>query len=361
MIPTLGIVVPVLNEAENLAPFLKELESCLAQESWEVIFVDDESSDDTREVVAALARKRGNVRLLERIGRHGLASACIEGMCSTLAPYLAVMDADLQHDPAILRTMLNALRDGPHNLAIASRYVGGGGVGQWSKRRHQYSRIATAVSKLVTHQEVTDPMSGFFMIKRELFDMAVHNLCGKGFKILLDILSSSRDKASLVEVPYTFRQRFAGASKLRVSIILEFAILLLDKTLGRIVPYRFILFVLVGSVGAILHLSILGALLLGFKIPFAVAQGVASLVAMVLNFTVNNSFTHLDHRLTGTRFFLGLIGFIAVCSVGAFVNIEVATYFYRLSVSWWLSGLLGALIGSVWNYTVSATLIWKRR
>jgi dolichol-phosphate mannosyltransferase len=361
MIPTLGIIVPVLNEAENLAPFLKELESCLAGESWEVIFVDDESSDNTREVVGALARKRGNVRLLERIGRHGLASACIEGMCSSLAPYLVVMDADLQHDPGILTEMLSALREGPHNLAIGSRYVGGGSVGEWSKRRHQYSQIATTVSKLVTHQEVTDPMSGFFMIKRELFDLAVHNLCGKGFKILLDILAAARDKVSLVELPYTFRQRFAGASKLRVSIILEFAILLLDKTVGRVVPYRFILFVLVGSVGALLHLAILGTLLLGFRASFPVAQGVASLVAMVLNFTFNNSFTHLDHRLTGSRFLLGLIGFVAVCAVGAFVNIEVATYFYRLSVSWWLSGLLGALIGSVWNYAVSATLIWKRR
>jgi dolichol-phosphate mannosyltransferase len=364
MIPTLGIIVPVLNEAENIGPFLKEIESCLTGESWEVVFVDDESSDDTRQVVAALARKRGNVRLLERIGRHGLASACIEGMCSTMAPYLAVMDADLQHDPAILSKMLAALRDQPHNLAIASRYVGDGGVGEWSKRskrRYQYSRIATTVSKLVMHQEVTDPMSGFFMIKRELFDAAVHHLCGKGFKILLDILSSARDKVSLVEVPYTFRQRFAGASKLRVSIILEFAILLLDKTLGRLVPYRFILFVLVGSIGAILHLAILGTLLLGFRTPFPVAQGAASLVAMLLNFTFNNSFTHLDQRLTGPRFLLGLIGFVAVCSVGALVNIEIATYFYRMSVSWWLSGLLGALIGSVWNYAVSATLVWKRR
>lgn len=361
MIPTLGIIVPVLNEAENLAPFLKELESCLSGESWEVIFVDDESSDDTRQVVSALARKRGNVRLLERIGRHGLASACIEGMCSSLAPYLAVMDADLQHDPAILTKMLSTLREGPHNLAIGSRYAGGGGVGQWSKRRYQYSRIATTVSKLVTHQEVTDPMSGFFMIKRELFDAAVHNLCGKGFKILLDILSSARDKVSLVEVPYTFRQRFAGASKLRVSIILEFAILLLDKTVGRVVPYRFILFVLVGSVGAILHLTILGTLLLGFGAPFPVAQGAASLVAMVLNFTFNNSFTHLDHRLTGMRFFSGLLSFMAVCSVGAFVNVEIASYFYALAVSWWISGLLGALIGSVWNYAVSATLVWRRK
>jgi dolichol-phosphate mannosyltransferase len=361
MIPTLGIIVPVLNEAENIGPFFKELEACLTGESWEVIFVDDESSDDTPNAVAALAKKRGNVRLLERIGRHGLASACIEGMSSSLAPYLAVMDADLQHDPAVLRKMLAALRDGSHNLAIASRYVGGGGVGEWSQRRYQYSRVATTVSKLVTHQDVTDPMSGFFVIKRELFHDCVPNLCGKGFKILLDILSSARDKVSLVEVPYTFRQRSAGTSKLRISILLEFAILLLDKTLGRIIPYRFLLFVLVGSMGAILHLTILGLLLLGFKIPFPFAQGAASLVAMVLNFTFNNSFTHLDHRLTGNRFLLGLIGFVAVCSVGALVNIEIANHFYRMSVSWWLSGLLGALIGSVWNYAVSGTLVWKRR
>jgi dolichol-phosphate mannosyltransferase len=361
MIPTLGIIVPVLNEAKNIGPFLKELESCLSGESWEVIFVDDESSDETRQVVAALAKKRGNVRLLERIGRHGLASACIEGMCSSFAPYLAVMDADLQHDPTILPKMLSAIRDGPNNLAIASRYTADGGVGEWSKRRHQYSRLATTVSKVVTHQDVTDPMSGFFMIKRELFDATVHNLCGKGFKILLDVLSSARDKVSLVEVPYTFRQRSAGESKLRASIILEFAILLLDKTLGRVVPYRFILFAVVGSVGAVLHLAILGSLLLAFRAPFPFAQGAASLVAMVLNFTFNNSFTHLDRRLTGYKFLLGLLGFIAVCSVGAFVNIKIATYFYLLSVSWWFSGLLGALIGSVWNYAVSATIIWKRR
>ena len=361
MIPTLGIIVPVLNEAENIGPFFKELEACLAGESWEVIFVDDESSDDTRYAVAALAKKRGNVRLLERIGRHGLASACIEGMCSSLAPYLAVMDADLQHDPAVLRRMLADLRDGPHNLAIASRYVGNGSVGEWSKRRYQYSRIATTVSKLVTHQDVTDPMSGFFMIERDLFRACAPDLCGKGFKILLDILSTARDRVYLAEVPYTFRLRSAGTSKLRISILLEFAILLLDKTLGQLIPYRFILFVLVGSIGALLHLTILGILLLGFKIPFPFAQGAASLLAMVLNFTFNNSFTHLDQRLTGSRFLGGLLRFIAVCSVGAFVNVEIATHFYKMSVSWWLSGLLGALIGSVWNYAVSSTIVWKRR
>jgi dolichol-phosphate mannosyltransferase len=362
MIPTLGIIVPVLNEAENIGPFLKELESCLSGETWEVIFVDDESSDDTRRVVASLARKRGNVRLLERIGRHGLASACIEGMCSSMAPYLAVMDADLQHDPHILRDMLRALGEGPYNLAVGSRYVEGGGTGEWSQRRRQYSRLATMVSRFVTHQtQITDPMSGFFMIKRELFRKTVPGLCGKGFKILLDILSTAREDVVLIEFPYTFRTRLAGESKLSVSIILEFAILLLDKTFGRLIPYRFILFVLVGCSGAILHLTILGTLFLGFHTPFAVAQAVASVVAMVLNFTFNNSFTHRDHRLTGRRFVFGLLSFVAVCSVGAFVNVEIASYFYGLSVSWWISGLLGALIGSVWNYAVSATLVWRRR
>jgi dolichol-phosphate mannosyltransferase len=362
MIPTLGIVAPVLNEAQNIAPFLKELETCLAGESWEVIFVDDDSSDDTRQVVAALAKKRPNVRLIERIGRHGLASACIEGLCSSLAPYLVVMDADLQHDPRILPQMLNALRDGPYNLAIGSRYIEGGGTGEWYQRRLGYSRVATLASRLATHQnEITDPMSGFFMIKRELFRETVYHLCGKGFKILLDILSSAKSEVRLVEIPFTFRSRLAGQSKLSFSIILEFAILLLDKTFGKIVPYRFILFVLVGCSGAILHLTILGVLFLGARASFPLAQSVASLVAMILNFTFNNSFTHRDRRLTGPKFFTGLLGFIAVCSIGAFVNVEIASYFYVLSVSWWISGLLGALIGSVWNYAVSATLVWKRR
>jgi dolichol-phosphate mannosyltransferase len=362
MIPTLGIIVPVLNEAANIGPFLKELESCLSGETWEVIFVDDESSDDTRRVVASLARKRGNIRLLERIGRHGLASACIEGMCSSMAPYLAVMDADLQHDPRILRDMLQALGEGRYNLAVGSRYVEGGGTGEWSQRRRQYSRLATMVSHFVTHQtQITDPMSGFFMIKRELFRKTVPDLCGKGFKILLDILSTAREEVVLIEFPYTFRTRLAGESKLSVSIILEFAILLLDKTFGKVVPYRFILFVLVGCSGALLHLTMLGSLFLGARVSFPLAQSIASLIAMVLNFTFNNSFTHRDRRLTGRKFLAGLFGFIAVCSIGAFVNVEIATYFYRLSVSWWISGLLGALIGSVWNYAVSATLVWRRK
>jgi dolichol-phosphate mannosyltransferase len=361
-LPTLGIIVPVLNEAPNIQPFVEELECCLLGESWEVIFVDDDSSDDTQHVVASLAKTRPNIRLLERVGRYGLASACIEGLCSSLAPYLAVMDADLQHDPRILPKMLNGLRDGPYNLAIGSRYIEGGGTGEWSKRRRRYSRVATLASRIVTHQAaITDPMSGFFMIKRELFRESVYHLCGKGFKILLDLLSSAKSEVRPIEIPYTFRTRQAGESKLSVSIILEFAILLLDKTFGRLIPYRFLLFVLVGCSGAILHLSILGTLFLGCRAPFAIAQTVASLVAMVLNFTFNNSFTHRDRRLAGRIFFLGLLGFIAVCSVGAFVNVEIASYFYARSVSWWVSGLLGALIGSVWNYAVSATLVWKRR
>jgi dolichol-phosphate mannosyltransferase len=362
MIPTLSIIVPVLNEAPNIRPFVEELECCLDDEAWEIIFVDDDSSDNTQQVVAALAKKRSNIRLLERVGRHGLASACIEGLCSSLAPYLAVMDADLQHDPRILQKMLNALRNGSYNLAIGSRYLEGGGTGDWSKRRRRYSDVATLASKIVTHHtDITDPMSGFFMVKRELFRETVDHLCGKGFKILLDLLSSAKSEVHPIELPYTFRNRLGGESKLSFSIILEFAILLLDKTFGKIVPYRFILFVLVGCSGAILHLTILGSLFLGARVSFPLAQSVASLIAMILNFTFNNSFTHRDRRFTGSKFFAGLLGFIAVCSIGAFVNVEIASYFYGISVSWWISGLLGALIGSVWNYAVSATLVWKRR
>lgn len=361
MPPEIAVIVPVLNEAENVVPFVNELEDCMNGNSWEIVFVDDNSQDDTPLAIERIANTRPNVRVVRRFGRHGLSSACIEGMCSSIAPYLAVMDADLQHDPKILPQMLAALKSGRYNLAIGSRYVNGGSVGGWSTTRQGYSRLATEFSRLLMPKcPVADPMSGFFVIERNLFLGVVNQLCGKGFKILLDIIASTDGRVRWIEIPYTFRSRLAGQSKLHVSIMLDFAILLLDKTIGRIVPYRFILFVCVGAVGAVLHLSVLGVLLLKLHFGFTISQALASLLAMCLNFSLNNAFTHRDRTLSGLRFMKGLLFFIAICSVGAFANLQVAAYFYRAHIAWWICGLLGALIGSVWNYAVSATLIWKR-
>lgn len=362
MIPELAVVVPVLNEADNIQPFLEELDSSLAGIDWEVIFVDDASSDGTAAAIESMAKRRSYVRTIQRIGRHGLASACIEGACSTFANYVAVMDADLQHDPRILPQMLESLQSASCNLAVGTRYAREGSLGEWSTKRRRASQVATKASHfLLRTKDVSDPMSGFFMVDRQLFLHTVPRLCGKGFKILLDIMATAGDEIQVKEFPYTFRNRLLGSSKLSFSIVTEFGVLLLDKTVGRVVPYRFVLFVMMGCIGAVLHLSVLGVMYKQLGVAFWLSQGTASVLAMIANFSLNNSFTHRDRKLTGFSFVKGLLGFIIICSVGAFANIQIAVYFLALRVPWWISGLLGAFIGSVWNYAVSSTLVWKRR
>lgn len=362
MIPQVAIIVPVLNEADNIEPFVEELSRSLSNYDWEVIFVDDTSNDGTQEAIGRLAAAKSNVRLLQRFGRHGLASACIEGMCSTCAPFLAVMDADLQHDPALLPGMASILESKRYNLVIGSRYMQGSDTGEWSKCRKRCSRAATLASQFVLgRKEIADPMSGYFMVDRELFLANVQGLCGKGFELLLDLLSTAKNSVRPVELPYCFRTRVRGTSKLCVSVVLEFLILLLDKTFGRLIPYRFLLFVMMGSAGAVFHLLILGLLLYRIGVGFAIAQGTASSVAMVVNFALNNMFTHPNRKLVGISFLKGFSMFMLVCAIGVFANIQVANYFFEQGIVWWLCGLLGALIGAVWNYAVTSTLVWRRR
>ena len=360
--PQVAVIVPVLNEADNIEAFVEELSRSLMNYDWEVIFVDDNSNDGSLEAIGRLAAGKSNVRLLRRFGRHGLASACIEGMCSTCAPFLAVMDADLQHDPALLPRMVSILESKRYNLVIGSRYMEGGGTGEWSKHRKRCSRAATLASQIVLGgKEITDPMSGYFMVDRALFLANVQSLCGKGFELLLDMLSTARNSVRPVEIPYSFRTRLRGTSKLCVPVVLEFFILLLDKTFGRLIPYRFLLFVMMGSAGGAFHLLILGLLLYRVGLGFAVAQGTASSVAIVVNFALNNMFTHPNRKLAGIGFVKGLSMFMLVCAIGASANIQVATYLFEQGIAWWLCGLLGALIGAVWNYAVSSTLVWNRK
>jgi dolichol-phosphate mannosyltransferase len=223
--------------------------------------------------------------------------------------------------------MISILESERYNLVIGSRYMEGSNIGQWSKRRQGYSRAATLASQFVLGGiEITDPMSGYFMIERALFLASVEHLCGKGFKILLDILSTAKGSLRAVEIPYNFRTRLRGTSKFNLSVVLEFLLLLLDKTFGRLIPYKFLLFAVMGSAGAVFHLLILGLLLYRVGAGFTIAQATASSVAMVVNFALNNMFTYRDLKLDGMGFLKGLLIFILVCGIGAFV--ELCGYFY---------------------------------
>lgn len=359
-LPELAIVVPTLDERDNIAPFLDLLAATLDGIRWEVVFVDDDSRDGTADQVREIARRDPRVRCLQRIGRRGLSSACIEGVLATTTPYVAIMDGDLQHDERLLPRMLEALRGGEYELAVGSRYVEGGGIRGLSGRRVDISNLATRLSRVICKADIADPMSGFFMMRRDVFESAVRALSGQGFKILLDLLASSPGPVRLVELPYDFRERRHGASKLDTLVVWEFGMLIADKLIGHIVPVRFALFAFIGLLGLGVHLIALRMGLTLLALDFTESQALATSVAMTSNFFLNNLFTYRDQRLKGWRLLRGLVSFYLICGVGAVGNVGIASYVFAAHSAWWFAGLAGAIVGSVWNYAVSSVFTWKR-
>jgi dolichol-phosphate mannosyltransferase len=356
----LTVVIPCYKECANVAPMVERLDSALAGIAWEAIFVDDDSPDGTAAAVRAIAQTDPRIRCLRRIGRRGLASAVIEGALASSAEYVAVIDGDLQHDETRLPAMLDALQAGAA-LAIGSRHVAGGSnEGLASAWRHRISALGIRVAQMALPVKLTDPMSGFFMLRRDLFERLAPRLTGQGFKILLDLVLSSPEPLVVREIPVLFQARVAGESKLDVVILLQFAGLLLDKAFRGAVPLRFISFGLVGLIGVAVHLAVLN---IGREsgLPFQGAQIVATLIAMLANFYLNNVVTYRSVRLRGPALLRGLALFVAVCSLGAVANVGIARTIYDAHGGWTPSALVGAAVGMVWNYAISATLVWNRR
>ncbi len=356
----LSVVIPTYKERQNVAPLVACLEAALQGINWEVIFVDDHSPDRTADAIRALALTNPRVRILERIGRRGLSSACIEGMMASPAPSLAVMDADMQHDETILPKMLHLLRSRKLDVVVGSRRTAGGSMGEFAERRVRLSDLGSRVSKLVCHCGVTDPMSGFFVVDSQFFRASVPCLTGAGFKLLVDILASSPTLPRLAEVPYRFRNRLAGESKLDVNVELEYLLLIVDKIVGRYLPARFAFFVAVGSLGLLIHLSILRVFHLFDASAFSLGQVAATVGAMMFNFFLNNLVTFRDRRLKGLALLRGFAIFCAACSVGVLINVSFARRLLAAGLPWYLAGLSGLVISSVWNYGVNTIVTWRR-
>jgi dolichol-phosphate mannosyltransferase len=358
--PELAIIIPTFNERANIKPLLEQLDRALAGVRWEVVFVDDNSPDGTSDLLLTQCQSDPRVRSLRRVGRRGLSSAVVEGILSTSTPYVAVMDADMQHDERLLPKMLAALKSDEADLAVGSRYVANGSVGSWDEKRQRVSHVATVLSRLVLKADLADPMSGFFMLRRLAFDGALSRLSIQGFKILLDIIASSPAKLRVKEIPYDFRPRQHGDSKLDALVSLEYLTLLIDKLVGKWVPVEFVLFSAVGALGVLVHMSILAATHFA-GVPFVVGQTASAMTAMTGNFFLNNALTYRDMRLKGLLPVLrGLLSFYAICSIGALANVGVASFLFTQSYSWWLSGLSGVLMSAVWNYGVSRIFTWRK-
>ena len=362
IVAELSVVIPTYNEVDNIPVLLDRLERVLDGVRWEAVFVDDDSGDGTSRLVRAIALFNPRVRCIRRVGRRGLSSACIEGILATSAPYVAVMDADLQHDEALLPSMLERLRARRElDLVVGSRYTAGGGVGDWSRARRRISDLSGRLGRAVLRCELSDPMSGFFMLRREAFEEAVHRLSGQGFKILVDLFASAPRPLRFEELPYRFRLRERGESKLDSRVAGDYLLLLMDKTVGRYVPVTFLQFAAVGALGVLVHLAALALLMGAAGTSFLLAQELATLVAMVSNYTLNNAFTYRDRRRRGRRWFTGLLSFCLICGLGAVANVGVAEMMVRDQSSWWLAGAAGAVVGAVWNYAMSAAFTWRTR
>jgi dolichol-phosphate mannosyltransferase len=358
--PELSVIVPTFNERDNVAEIVQRLEASLSGNAWEVIFVDDDSPDGTAARAREIARTDPRVRCLQRIGRRGLSSACVEGMLASSAPFLAVMDADCQHDETVLPRMLEILKAGDTDIVVGSRYIEGGGIGSWTASRAKMSRFATRLGRTVMKQDLSDPMSGFFALRRGVLELAVRDLSNIGFKILLDLVASSPGTLRLKETPYTFRNRHAGESKLDSQAMWGFVMLLADKLIGHIVPVRFVAFAMVGALGVFVHFAILSTLFQLMAVPFHFSQGAATVAAMVCNFALNNALTYRDMRLKGWQWFKGLGSFSLSCSLGALANVGIASYLFRRDTSWAVAALAGIAVGAVWNYAVTAFYTWSK-
>lgn len=357
----LSIVIPTFNERDNILSLVEAIDEALPDVCWEIVFVDDHSPDGTAGLVRQIARNDPRVRCIHRFGRRGLSSACVEGIMSTASPFVAVMDADHQHDERILRRMFEVISTEDTDLAVGSRYVEGGSVGAWDQKRAAMSRLATRLTNRITGSALSDPMSGFFVIRRDVFLQVLPRLSAIGFKFLLDIMASSERPLKAVEVPYTFRSRQRGESKLDSMVLWEYFLLILDKSIGRYVPVRFISFALVGGTGVLVHLCVLVTLFKALGTSFVAAQTAATFTAITTNFFLNNMLTYRDRRLRGLKLLRGWVSFNLVCAVGALANVGVANWIYSENSRWLLSALAGIAVGVVWNYAMSSIFTWARR
>ena len=366
----LAIILPTFNERKNLRPMVERLGKALGHIRWEAIYVDDNSPDGTADEARAIALDDPRIRVIHRIGRRGLASAAIEGMLSTAAPHVAVMDADHQHDPALLPGMLAAVASGEYDIAVASRFAEGASTQDWGRPdRVKASGLANAIARKVTGVTLTDPMSGYFLLKADTLRADAHRLSGVGFKILLDILATVDTALRVKEFPMSFAARAEGESKLDRTVVFEFLVGLYDKWLGRIIPTRFALFGTIGAVGVVVHMAVLAVVLAvmggtfkGHLISaFEIGQTIAALVAMTFNFVLNNALTYADKRLVGfVPLLRGWAKFGLTCSVGLLANVGVAAVLVRFGFHEYAAAISGIIIGSVWNFALSSKFVWGK-
>jgi dolichol-phosphate mannosyltransferase len=359
---TLSVVLPTYNEIRNITHVIEDI---VAQDVEghvkRLIFVDDNSSDGTADFIKSFEGQTPfDIVCIERIGRTGLSSAITEGIMAADTELVAVMDCDGQHRAHDLFTMLYTALAKDADIVIGSRFKTVNSQGSHQGLRQWLSKTGIWLANLMLKQKLSDPLTGFFLVKRSSFREVARLTSNSGFKIVLDYLFHYRRKPIRVEeVQISFEARHDGESKLDSRILLEFADQIASRLSHGLIPERFVLFSLTGTLGIAVHMLAVYVLYDLAGLPFRWGVLGATLTAMVFNFSLNNRITFRRFRLRGRDWFRGLVVFVLVCSIGAAANVGVAGYLNDHANSWQVSALAGVFVGTVFNFGLSRRFVWK--
>ena len=360
----ISIVIPTFNEAENIIPLLKNLTLLVSHFEYEIIVVDDDSPDGTSDEVSKYMKSNKRIKLITRIGRSGLSSAIKEGLIFAQGKYLLVLDGDGQHHPSFVLDMLEQIRKSKSDIVIGSRFLNNSRLEGLSNKRSLGSKIANKLARISLHKnfsKLTDYLSGCFCLEKEMTKKYIRKIEINGFKFLYELLSLSKGKLAVHEVPLIFKQRRFGNSKLDIAIVWDFLISIIHNLTLRLLPRRAISFGMVGISGVFVQLFITSFLVEIFLIDFYNALPFAVISAATSNFLINNQLTFRSDRLRNLGLVVGLLKFLIVASLPVIANVGITTAIYKyISADTFISQIAGIAIVYAWNYLASSSFVWKK-
>jgi dolichol-phosphate mannosyltransferase len=376
-----SLILPTYNEKQNLEVYLPILNSLFInlKMDYEIIIVDDDSPDGTYEWAQDYAKENQHIRVIRRIKERGLTSALLTGMGSASGEIIGVMDADMQHDESILPRMIDAIKE--QDMVIGSRLAEDGSYGRMNFLRRVFSTCFATLIRFFLPVKINDPMSGFFILKRNVFTASKDNLNPQGFKLLTQFLSQN-PLISVSEIGYTFGKRKFGDTKFSLKQIRDYVWTLVDISLGRYFSIQFIKYGLIGSSGVIVNLF--GQWIYNeFSNTFLTYQSDSKLllpssavafgfeVSVLSNFVLNNSWTFADKKKSRTiEFFIGFLKFNAVCLIGFFIQYSCWFFLYQIFQTYfpeflpkyvmYIANLIGILIATISNYQLNKSFTWEK-
>jgi len=354
----LSVILPTYNEKENIILILDKIRKVLKDVSYQIIVVDDNSPDGTWEIAQHYAKKHSNIQVIRRLNMKGLSSAILEGFGSSNSKWMVVMDADLQHDEKILVDFVKAFEDG-FEIVVGSRKTAGGSIGEWNFLRRVISWVATRMAFFIIKNNVSDPMSGFFGIQKEIFENSIDKINPRGFKLLLELLAHN-PHVKTHEIGFTFNKRQYGKSKLSTNVIFDYLAALYDLSLGKYLPLRFIKYSIIGFIGLLVYQATIwiGLNLLQVSKYYSLALGIEA--AILSNYFFNNFWTFKDYRHRSIHIISGLFSYHLISIAGVIINYSSSVLLIdRFAVNIYVASIIGAVLSTLWNYRMNFQITWK--